>query len=317
MNKKNFKAFLAVLLSVVMVFAIVPMTVSAADPAATISFADTANRVSQDANQQVWKQNGITVTNNKASSTSNIIDSSAPVRFYAKSEVIIAFPGMKQIEIACNSATYATACENSISDANATVSVDSEDKKIVTIVFNEAVDSFTISSLSAQVRVDAISVYTTVDSDDGEETDPKPADPAADSTLTIAEAIALGASKDHNTYTEGKYYVSGVITEVYNTQYGNMKITDGNGNVLTIYGTYNEDGTVRYDAMNVKPVAGDTVKIYGIVGQYNGTAQIKNGWIVEHTPATPATTPDPKPADPVADSTLTIAEAIALGASKD
>ena len=35
----------------------------------------------------------------------------------------------------------------------------------------------------------------------------------------------------------------------------------------------------------MKPVAGDTVKIYGIVGQFNGTAQIKNGWIVEHTPA--------------------------------
>ena len=118
MNKKNFKAFLAVLLSVVMVFAIVPMTVSAADPAATISFADKANRVSQDANQQVWKQNGITVTNNKASSTSNIIDSSAPVRFYAKSEVIIAFPGMKQIEIACNSATYATAYKNLVYSYN-------------------------------------------------------------------------------------------------------------------------------------------------------------------------------------------------------
>ena len=108
-------------------------------------------------------------------------------------------------------------------------------------------------------------------------------DPEADSTLTIEQAIALGASKEHNTYTEGKYYVTGVITEVYNTQYGNMKIKDEAGNIFTIYGTYSADGAKRYDALDVKPVAGDTVTVYGIIGQFNGTAQIKNGWIVEHT----------------------------------
>ncbi len=109
--------------------------------------------------------------------------------------------------------------------------------------------------------------------------------PAADSELSIKDAIALGASKEHNTYTEGKYYVTGVITEVYNTQYGNMKITDAEGNILTIYGTYSADGSVRYDAMETKPVVGDTVTIYGIVGQYNNTPQIKNGWLTAHTPA--------------------------------
>lgn len=120
-------------------------------------------------------------------------------------------------------------------------------------------------------------------------------DPAADSTLTIADAIALGASKEHDTYTEGKYYVTGVIVEVYNTTYGNMKITDEAGNILTIYGTYDADGTNRYDAMTTKPVAGDTVTIYGIIGQYNNTPQIKNGWIVAHTPAEVDPTPDPNP----------------------
>ena len=120
-------------------------------------------------------------------------------------------------------------------------------------------------------------------------------DPAADSTLTIAEAIARGASKAHNTYTEGKYYVTGVITEVYNTTYGNMKITDEAGNILTIYGTYDADGTNRYDAMATQPVAGDTVTIYGIIGQYNDTPQMKNGWIVAHTPAGSEPNPNPNP----------------------
>ena len=129
-------------------------------------------------------------------------------------------------------------------------------------------------------------------------------DPPADSTLSIVDAIALGASKPHNTYTDNKYYVTGEITEVYNEQYGNMKIKDASGNILVIYGTYDATGTNRYDAMSVKPVAGDTVTIYGIVGQYNDTPQIKNGWITSHTPAaggssTPAET-DPPATNPPA-----------------
>jgi hypothetical protein len=158
--------------------------------------------------------------------------------------------------------------------------------------------------------------------------------------FSVAEIIAMGAAKEHNTYTDYKYKVTGVITEVYNTQYGNMKITDDAGNILTIYGTYSADGTLRYDAMEVKPVAGDTVTIYGIVGQYNGTPQIKNGWIVAHTPGEgstteaptePSTPPDPttptepKPTDPVtppasdpaADSTLSVKDAINLALSKE
>ena len=143
-------------------------------------------------------------------------------------------------------------------------------------------------------------------------------DPAADSVLTIEQALTLGASKAHNTYTTGKYYVTGVITEVYNTQYGNMYIKDEAGNILTIYGTYDATGANSYSAMATKPVAGDTVKIYGIIGQYNDTPQLKNGWIVEHTPAEGTDTPVEPPVtdDPAADSVLTIEQALTLGASK-
>jgi len=119
-----------------------------------------------------------------------------------------------------------------------------------------------------------------------------PSDPEADTELTIEEAIALGAAKEHNVYTEGKYYVTGVIKSVYNTQYGNMYITDEAGNELTVYGTYSADGKIRYDALEVKPAAGDTVTVYGIIGRYNDTPQMKNGWITEHIPAE-----DEKPED--------------------
>ena len=104
--------------------------------------------------------------------------------------------------------------------------------------------------------------------------------PAADSTLTIAQAIQLGTLLGGK-YTEGKYYVEGVITEVYNTTHGNMYIKDADGTTLTIYGTYSADGKTRYDAMNEKPVAGDTVTVYGVIGSYNQAPQMKNAWITE------------------------------------
>ena len=135
-------------------------------------------------------------------------------------------------------------------------------------------------------------------------------------TLTIEEAIALGQTMEHNTYTEGKYYVTGVVESVYNTQYGNMYIVDEDGNRLTIYGTYSADGSLRYDAMEVAPQKGDTVTIYGVVGQYSGTSQIKNGWVVDIVPGEGEDDEEVVP-DPEADSVLSVKDAIALGASKD
>lgn len=110
--------------------------------------------------------------------------------------------------------------------------------------------------------------------------------PEPDSYLSLDEACYLGLMQDHNTYTEGKYYVTGTIYEVYNGTYGNMILVDDEFNEFVIYGSWSEDGRTRYDALEVKPVEGDVVTVYGIIGQFNGTPQIKNGWIVEHIPAT-------------------------------
>ena len=104
--------------------------------------------------------------------------------------------------------------------------------------------------------------------------------PENNSTITIAEALKIGALYASNEYTENSYYISGTITDVYNTQYGNMYITDGT-NIITVYGLY-EDG-VRYDAMTDKPSKYDAITIYGPVGQYGGTPQFKNAELIEFT----------------------------------
>ncbi len=125
----------------------------------TISFANTDHRESQTTSKQVWSNEDVKLTNNKASSTSNIIDSYNPVRFYANSELIVEATGMAKIVFDCNSSSYATALKNSIGTVSgATVTV-SSDK--VTVAFISAVDSFTIAKLTAQVRMDSITVTYT------------------------------------------------------------------------------------------------------------------------------------------------------------
>lgn len=120
-----------------------------------LSFADTANRLSQDKNSQVWEQNGIKLTNNKAASTNDVIDSANPVRLYKNSSVTIECESMKKIVFNCNTTDYATALQNSISDSNAKVTVND---KVVTVEFTNAVNSFEIATLSAQVRLDSLTV---------------------------------------------------------------------------------------------------------------------------------------------------------------
>lgn len=103
--------------------------------------------------------------------------------------------------------------------------------------------------------------------------------PAADSTITLTQAQQIAALFGHNTYTTDKYYVVVTIKEVYNTQYGNFYVTDGVVDSFTVYGTYSADGKTGYNAMETKPVAGDTVTLYGIIGTYSNAAQMKNAWI--------------------------------------
>ena len=262
----------------------------------TIVFDDTSKRTEFTTEIQIWTENGVTVTNEKAASRSNVADYFKPARFYAASSLKVEFTGMKTLLFKCNTAGHAEALFNSISADGVKVTIAGTE---VLIELAEASDVFFIETLAAQVRVDSITVSTGTQDAPVEPEKPEVNDPTADTELSIKDAIALGASKEHNVYTEGKYYVTGVITEVYNDTYGNMYIVDAEGNTLMIYGTYSADGTLRYDAMEVKPVAGDTVKIYGIIGQYNGNPQMKNGWIVEHTPAqTPEQPEQPEQPEP-------------------
>ena len=127
-----------------------------------LSFADKANRTTYTTSQQVWKMNGITLTNDKEASTSNVGDYANPARFYKSSKITVALDDtsktMTKIDFVCNTSAYATDLNNSITtNANVTVTVSS---LTVTVVFAEPVNSFVIEKTAGQVRVNSLTVYT-------------------------------------------------------------------------------------------------------------------------------------------------------------
>jgi hypothetical protein len=118
--------------------------------------------------------------------------------------------------------------------------------------------------------------------------------------ITIPEANELAEGHSHNTYTADKYVVKGVIVEFGSNgeTYGNVYIQDADGNRLYVYGIYSADGVTKYGDMAEKPGIGDTVTLYGALGQYNGTLQMKSGWMLDWTAGSGnqgGTTPDPTP----------------------
>ena len=139
---------------------------------ATLTFDDTSKRTEFSSTRQVWEENGIIVTNNKASSTSNVADYYKPARFYKNSSLTVALDNadgvITKIVFDCKDTSYATALKNAIvSGASVTVSSDK-----VTVVPTEEMEAFTISALSGgQVQMDALTVTYYVPGEEGETPD--------------------------------------------------------------------------------------------------------------------------------------------------
>ncbi len=121
----------------------------------TLSFDTKDNRTSYSTESQVWTQNGITLTNNKSKSTTNVADYANPVKLYANSEVIIsATANITKIVFNCNETKYATALATTIGEGAVV------DGKIVTVELTTPATSYTIASMGAQIRLDSIVVTT-------------------------------------------------------------------------------------------------------------------------------------------------------------
>ena len=120
---------------------------------ATLTFDDTSKRTTRTTNQQVWTENGITLTNNKSESTDTVAAYYNPVRFYKSSEIIIEAPGnITQIVASTSGAEYTTALQSSVGpEASAT-------SNVVTITPTASSNTYTINLTAGQTRLSSITV---------------------------------------------------------------------------------------------------------------------------------------------------------------
>ena len=179
--------------------------------------------------------------------------------------------------------------------------------------------SFATVSGAQRVMIDSIAFHSSAPSQGGNqgggnEGGGEVTPPVEAETITVSQAVEMGSSMTHNTTTDVKYYVSGVVTEITNTQYGNMYIKDESGASILVYGTWSADGSARFDALEVQPKVGDTVKLLTVVGNYNG-AQLKNAWILEITPGQGGNQGGGEVTPPVEAETITISQALEMGAA--
>lgn len=136
-----------------------------------------------------------------------------------------------------------------------------------------------------------------------------PEDPwASFACITIAEALQLCEQYVDAPSTQ-RYYIRATVKSIDNATFGQMTIEDATGSIM-VYGSANAGGSVRYDAMTSKPVAGDEVLLYGTLQNYKGNRkEVQNAWIIDFISNGTSEKPSELPAD---GSELTIAEILAL-----
>ncbi|MBE6694406.1 MAG: hypothetical protein E7589_06560, partial [Ruminococcaceae bacterium] len=138
---------------------------------ATLTFDSTANRTSFDENQQVWEGSGITLTNDKTSTSTAIADYSNPLRMYKNSDVTVTAGGNKITKIvftAAGEARFKTAIGDSLTAAGYDFTVDG-DNYIITP--NSETVKFT---MAAQGRLASITVTYAWENVGGEDSETEP-----------------------------------------------------------------------------------------------------------------------------------------------
>ncbi len=113
------------------------------------------------------------------------------------------------------------------------------------------------------------SVEVNVKQDGAENSGPTP--------ITVEEFLNL---KD----TTNEYILTGKITRVVNTSFGNFDLTDATGTVY-VYGLLTPDGTAQKQWAAAGLREGDTITIKGKYSLYNNEPQIKNATYVSHVAA--------------------------------
>ena len=206
--------------------------------AVVLNFSGKENRVSYSTSQQVWAENGITLTNNKASSTSNVGDYANPARFYKGSEVTIEYPGMTKVVFHC---TGGSKYYMNVSDVKHLGTV-TANNGVITLVLDAPADSITYTCASNQHRYTKIEVFAAAPEEEG----------CKHENLTKTDAVAASC------YTEGNvaywscpdcqlYWLDEALTQ--ETTADKLVIAPAHGQITHVEAvapTYEKEGNIEY-----------------------------------------------------------------------
>ena len=134
-----------------------------------------------------------------------------------------------------------------------------------------------------------------------------PGEPIKPEVQAVTVAEFLAAAEDNTVYE-----LTGVITSVVNTTYGNFYLKDETGEVY-IYGLVDENG--RYIFTETELKAGDTITIRGTRRSYGDKPEMIDALYVSHEVGeeiVPEPEPEPEPSEPVV---ATVAEVLAAEVS--
>ncbi len=92
-------------------------------------------------------------------------------------------------------------------------------------------------------------------------------------SITTATCAEVLAGPDNKTYQ-----VTGTVTAISNTEYGNLYLNDGTGEIY-IYGTLDADGNEK-NFLSLGIDAGDEITVQGPKQTYNGTVELVNVTVV-------------------------------------
>lgn len=123
---------------------------------ATISFASDAQRISHDADRQVWENDGITFTNAKHNSTNAVVNNVNPVRLYKNSKITIEAPGnIVKVEFTSATGDYFVALKSLLPNA-------SVNGQVVTEVYDGSSNTVEYELSTGQLRLNSLTVtYST------------------------------------------------------------------------------------------------------------------------------------------------------------
>ncbi len=233
---------------------------------ATLTFDDTAKRIVSTTSQQVWSENDITLTYDKAGYNNNLAEYAKPMRFYKNTTITIEAPGnIAKIDFACNTNEYAQTLNSLISGSLLS-------NKIVTIELDGTSKSVTYTMSAGQVRMDALTV-TYVEGEGGETPGP-----GTDPSNPIEVSVADFLEAEEN---DQIYILTGTIESVKKAEYGNFYLEDETGKVY-IYGLVDENGEYVFSSLGLKE--NDEITVKGKRTSYNGTPQMEDALYVSHTP---------------------------------